>query len=88
MAKAILWILEYKRKKFPTNPAFHIIYRSEVIAKAKVNYQNLFAFMEKLIVESVVKVVPSYEEEEAWWAFVVTEQGEERLNQELKFCDV
>lgn len=84
MAKAIIWLLDYKRKNFPTNPAFHSMYRADIIDKARVNHQNLTEFIEKLIRESIVQVMPTVADKEAWWVLIVTANGEKRLRDELK----
>lgn len=84
IAKAIIWLLDYKRKNFPTNPAFHSMYRADVIDKASAYPQNVTQYIDKLIKESVVQVMPTYREKDAWWMFIVTENGEKRLRDELK----
>jgi 23S rRNA maturation-related 3'-5' exoribonuclease YhaM len=83
MAQAILWILDHKRQTF-SNPIFHVIYRAEVVSKARVNHQNFSDFIKKLSEASLIRTIPSYDDENAWWAFVVTPAGEAQLRDELK----
>lgn len=78
IAKAILWLLSDRRKRYPTDPRFQCLYRAEIVRKSNVNIQDLNLYIPKLERYSIVNRIFVHDRPQ-WWVLFVTDEGEETL---------